>query len=76
MSAGTYDLTIEQGAALSFDVTIRVAGKDFSAYNVRAKIVTSFGGSRSRPLPLRIWLTRPSVRSASHLDLTPAPRVV
>jgi hypothetical protein len=42
MSAGTYDITIEQGADLSLPVTITMTGVDFSGYTARAKVRNTF----------------------------------
>lgn len=38
MSAGTYDIVIEQGATYALPVTITVPGVDYTGYTARAKV--------------------------------------
>lgn len=45
MSAGVYDLTVEQGSTYTTVVTYNYTGIDFSGYTARAKILSSFSGS-------------------------------
>ncbi len=45
MSAGTYDLTIEQGATFALPITIAVPGVDYTGYTARAKVRDLFTSS-------------------------------
>ncbi len=45
MSAGIYDLTIEQGATFNLAISIVRATTDFTGYTARAKVRSSFDGT-------------------------------